>query len=231
MQTIKKIVYRIGRFVKYSYFRIKGGSYQDYYAARMDSIVRKNPDWGLNLDRKFQIDYLVSKGLKPEMRLLDYGCGAISAGRYFIEYLNRDNYTGVDISSGVLEEARSRVERFDLAEKRPRLQLVDEGFEEFVRGDQWDFVWAQSVFTHTPPDDIEKCVKLLKGSLDSGGVFFASFGESENGIEHKDFKDWYFPKSYFIQLGKKLGVKIEFMDDWVHPGDPVGRDRLVKFSS
>jgi len=47
----------------------------------MDLIVSRRPDWGLDLNKRFQLDYLIAHGLKPSMDFLDYGCGAIAAGR------------------------------------------------------------------------------------------------------------------------------------------------------
>jgi cyclopropane fatty-acyl-phospholipid synthase-like methyltransferase len=229
MKKIKSLIFTFGRCLKYGLFRATGGSYRQYYASRMDSIVEKNSDWGLNLERKFQLDYLTKNGLKPEMKMLDYGCGAISAGRHFISYLNKSNYTGVDISIKVVEEANQRVKRFKLIDKEPHILVLGENFEKLLKTEHWDVMWAQSVFTHTPPEDAEQCLKMMIPSIKSGGKFFASFGESDGDIEHKDFKDWYFPKKYFEKLGEKYDLDVTFMTDWQHPEDPIGRDRMVRF--
>ena len=54
----------------YTKHLFKGTSYAEYYADRMNHIVTRNPDWGLNLDRRFQLDYLRKHGLTSSSSLL-----------------------------------------------------------------------------------------------------------------------------------------------------------------
>ena len=117
----------LGNFCLWSWYRLRGKSYSEYYARRMDRIVRRNPAWGLNLNREFQLDYLKAKGFLPHHRLLDYGCGALSAGIHFIGYLDADRYVGVDISRAVLEEGLRRVASAGLEAKGPRVHHIDQG--------------------------------------------------------------------------------------------------------
>ena len=58
---------------------------------------------------QMQFDYLVSHGLKPDMRMLEIGCGNLRAGRLFIDHLDPGHYYGVDISPEILLAAQDTV--------------------------------------------------------------------------------------------------------------------------
>jgi len=95
------------------------------------------------------VEFLKSQGLLPERALLDIGCGTLRGGRLFITYLDKGNYTGIDVSSGVLEAARLPCAREGLLAQEPRLMHVPDGRLDFsFLADRYDFVLAQSVFSH-----------------------------------------------------------------------------------
>ena len=52
--------------------------------------------------RRFQMTFFRERGLVPSSRLLEIGCGPLTAGIPIIEYLEPGNYVGVDIRSSVL---------------------------------------------------------------------------------------------------------------------------------
>jgi SAM-dependent methyltransferase len=211
--------------------KLSGKNYADFYAARMDRRVKMDPNWGLNLEKSFQLKYLESKGLNEKSKFLDFGCGAISAGRYFIQFLDKGNYTGVDVSKNVLEEANNRVDRFNLSGKEPILIHVPGGDISILNGEKFDYILAQSVFTHMPPDEIEKLLEQMKELMHDESEFYATFvvTDNPNGFECKILKDWYYSPSYFKELASRVGVELEFMDDWVH-ADGADIDKMAKFS-
>ena len=45
---------------------------------------------------KLQFDFMMQQGLKPHHVLLDIGCGPLRGGVYFIKYLDKGNYLGID---------------------------------------------------------------------------------------------------------------------------------------
>ena len=148
-------------------------SYSDYYAFRMNIIVRLNKNWGKNLERSFQLSYLKSKGLKKDSVLLDYGCGALSAGRYFIDYLETGHYIGADIAEAVLEEGSKRLAEFGLSERSVRLIHLDSNKLPIEEIGLVDFIWAQSVVTHMSPDDLSLlCSQISRIMGERSEVYF-----------------------------------------------------------
>jgi len=215
--------------VWYGLHKLTGSSYVAYYARRMDSIVSRNPAWGLSLDRSYQLEYLRRHGLARGMAMLDYGCGALAAGILFIQYLDASRYFGVDISSKVLEEGRKRLRLQGLEHKNPTLVHLKGISLGELEGRRFDVIWAQSVFTHMPPDDLRAALAQLRLLMDADSRLYATYACSPQGPVQKRYKDWYYSPSYFGDAAKQAGLAVEEMADWRHPADPAGLDRMLRF--
>lgn len=211
----------------YWFYRLTGRSFSDYYAARMDAIAATTPEsaTGRPEEKRFQTEYLMSQGMERGNRLLDFGCGTGSAAVGLVDYLNPGCYVGADISERCVEVARQRMIDEQLADKKPHfLHLSD---EETLNG-QFDFIWAQSVLTHVPPDDMPGLLERVIPLLKSNGRFYATFAYTDGEPVHYKYKDWFYPPTFFDELCRNLPLTCEIMDDWVHPTAPI--DRMVCFS-
>lgn len=72
--------------------------------------------------------FLRDIGLRPEHRVLDFGCGAGRLGVWLIGYLAPGHYFGIDADArSLLAFASYEIPLHDLADKRPRL-LWDDSF-------------------------------------------------------------------------------------------------------
>lgn len=211
--------------------RLRGTPYGSYYARRMDYIVRRNPNWGLNLNKRFQLDYLISHGLTPESTLLDFGCGALAAGIQFIEYLDARKYIGIDVSHEAVMEGRRRLAAKSLIDtKQPEVSVIEPGTLDVLGDRTFDFIWAQSVFTHMPPDDVRVLLLGIGRHMHVGSRFFASFAHTDNDPHQRRFKDWYYNADFFQCAAEVSNLQAKIMTDWRHPNDPAGRDTLVQFT-
>jgi SAM-dependent methyltransferase len=93
--------------------------------------------WGMG---RYLFDFVIDAGLRPEHRLLDFGCGALRLGVWVIPYLETDNYFGVDSHLLSLEAAATyEIPLHRLEEKRPRLLWNDDfAFSHF--GSTFDYI-------------------------------------------------------------------------------------------
>src|SRR5262249_36900065 len=136
--------------------------YMDAYRRHMDMAVEHDPrlaPGGLWEELgQLQIGFLRLRGLLPSHSLLDIGCSTLRAGRLLISYLLPKRYTGFDMSPAAIRAARDLVTTEGLADKEPHL-FVTEGSLTFIElaGQRFDFVLAQSVFTHLPDPTIVEC--------------------------------------------------------------------------
>jgi SAM-dependent methyltransferase len=73
---------------------------------------------------RYLFDFARSRGLRPEQRLLDCGCGSGRFAIHAIGFLDEGNYHGVDIHLKSLQALVSyEIPLHDLASKKPRILL------------------------------------------------------------------------------------------------------------
>jgi len=128
---------------------------------------------------QLQIDFLVSRGLRPQHRLLDIGCGSLRAGVKFVRYLDPERYFGTDINQSLMTAGYDiELTNERLTDKLPRSHLVvDDGFDFSWCPVDFDFVLAQSVFTHLPLNFLRVCLERLHKVVLPGASFFATIFE------------------------------------------------------
>lgn len=168
---------------------------------------------------RHQFDFLVNNGLQPHHRMLDIGCGTLRGGRHFLRYLNSRNYSGMDISPKAIDYGKQLVQQEGLSEKQPRLLVSrnrDLRFEEFS-GETFDYLLAQSVFTHLKPEHIEECFRHVGRIMKSDSVFFFTFKEKPE-YRQSGLKGFHYPFSYFQTLADQFGFQVKNRSlDYKHP--------------
>jgi SAM-dependent methyltransferase len=98
--------------------------------------------------RRFQIALLKERGLLPSHRLLEIGCGPLTAGIPIIDYLEPGNYVGVDVRSSVLDLSWKEVAKAGLSGKNPRLICSPSFAAKELADQKFDFVLSFSVLYH-----------------------------------------------------------------------------------
>jgi SAM-dependent methyltransferase len=98
-------------------------------------------------------------GARPRS-VVDYGCGKGSATPFFFEHLGVERVTGVDVSEGLLEVART-------THVSGRASFVSRG--DYRPTGQEDLVFCNGVFHHVPPADRPAEISALFDSLRPGG--------------------------------------------------------------
>jgi len=124
--------------------------------------------WGMG---RYLFDFVVGAGLRPEHRLLDFGCGALRLGIFAIPYLEAGNYFGVDSHLVSLEAAATyEIPIHGLEEKRPRLLWNDE-FALTHFGTTFDYVVDISSSSRVKePDRLRRVFASFAGVLKPGGT-------------------------------------------------------------
>lgn len=133
---------------------------------------------------RHQFDFMVSRGLKPHHRLLDFGCGSLRGGVHFVRYLDPSHYFGCDINQSLLDAGYDReIVPAGLSEKLPRNNLMcgadGDGLSNF--GVKFDCALALSLFTHMTFNNIRVCLERLAPVMKPQGRFFATFFELPSG--------------------------------------------------
>ena len=176
-----------------------------------------------------QLNFMIANGLKPEDKILDIGCGCLRGGIKFIEYLNTENYFGIDINQSLIDAGKYEIEQADLSEKKANL-LLDSKFNIDRFNKKFDFMLSVSVFTHLHLNIILRCLVNVRENLTPKGKYFSTIFLTMNScqlepLEHKPHKiTTYFDKDPFhysldeIQaIAKVANLKVKLIGDWNHP--------------
>ncbi|HET9729780.1 MAG TPA: class I SAM-dependent methyltransferase [Acidimicrobiia bacterium] len=124
-----------------------------------------------------QFAALVALGLRETHYLCDVGCGSLRAGRFLIPYLEAGHYCGIEPREDVLQAGIAHEIGHDLVGLRePRFDHgTDFGLARF--GTPFDFVLAQSVFSHTYRDLARVGLGGIADALAPGGLFVGTVYE------------------------------------------------------
>ena len=194
-----------------SYYRAVMAS--DAARSHEGAVGSKTHDSWLKIGQ-MQFDYLVSHGLKPDMRMLEIGCGNLRAGRLFIDHLDAGHYYGLDISPEILLAAQDTVAEYGLQAKLPHLTLVRDLRFAFLPDGQFDVIHAHSVFSHSPIEVIDECLAHVGRVMAPGGFFDFTFDRTE-GPEHQVLReDFYYRTETLTALAAAHGLQATFMADW-----------------
>lgn len=163
-----------------------------------------------------QFKVLTDLGLREFHTLLDVGCGSLRGGRLFIVYLRPDHYFGIEpdralVEAGIQHELGQSV--IDL--KRPQFAYNAE-FE--PPGDvMFDFILAQSIFSHAAAYQIDTCLEMVSRRLAEGGLFIATF--FPGNVPRR--KEWSrpivrYPFHWMEKRAAACGLSVERLD-YPHP--------------
>ncbi|MDF5753381.1 class I SAM-dependent methyltransferase [Spongiactinospora sp. TRM90649] len=232
----RKIAPHLRRLTRDTWLRLRTRDHVSYYRAVMKSDVGRNPEDAVGSKThkrwlalgKMQFDYLVGHGLRPDMRMLEIGCGNLRAGRLFIGHLDPGNYYGLDISPDILMSAQQVLTEYDLRDKLPHLTPVRDLRFAFLPDETFDVVHAHSVFSHSPLHVIEECFAHVGRVMKPGAWFDFTFDRTE-GREHQVLReDFYYRTETLIDLAARYDLTGRFMDDWEKLPHKQSKIRLTK---
>ncbi|MGZ8498092.1 MAG: class I SAM-dependent methyltransferase [Candidatus Binatia bacterium] len=166
-----------------------------------------------------QFNLLTHLGLREFHYLLDIGCGSLRAGRLFIPYLLSGHYYGIEPQSWLVEEGLNKeLGREILQLKRPVFSH-DSDFNCLHFNQQFDFVVAQSIFSHAAPAQIHQCLGEVAQSLQPTGLLAATFVAGE--VDYQG-DGWVYPEcvTYTLKQMKQFASAHNLVAetiDWPHP--------------
>lgn len=167
----------------------------------------------------WQFSLLIFLGLREQHCLLDLGCGSLRAGRLLIPYLEAERYFGIEPNRWLIEEAIEREVGHDLIRiKKPRFSH-NADFDLAVFGVRFDYILAQSIFSHTGLTQLRCCLDSASQALKADGLLVATFVE---GTQDKAREGWVYPDLNLFTwktlqaVCEKAGLVCRKLD-WPHP--------------
>jgi len=201
----------------------EGKNYLDAYIANTNWRVARNPQEAIGgmWDEigSLQFDFLRRQGLAPHHRMLDLGCGTLRGGRHFIPFLDASNYWGIDIAPACIDAARDLVAAEGLQEKNPTLILNESKNLKFLEFGEtkFDYILAQSVFTHLPNYMVRECFEHIGKVMRDEAKFFFTYWRRERS-EQIGVKNFGYPWIHFLKLAGECGFTAhELSNAYPHP--------------
>jgi len=141
-----------------------------------------------------QFALLFALGLRDHHRLLDFGCGSLRFGRLAIPYLQPGNYVGLEPNTWLVEDGIERqIGRDQIALKRPVFHSFDD-FRADNCGAGFDFIVAQSIFSHAGRAIIATALESFTQALAADGMALATFALTREGKPPSDDSvGWVYP--------------------------------------
>ncbi len=177
---------------------------------------------------------LTTLGLRQHHSLLDVGCGSLRIGRLLIPYLNRGKYFGVEPNQWLVDEGIKRELGEALLEiKRPEFFFSDSPEAIAQAKISFNFVVAQSIFSHCGLDLIKGWLSAISRSLAEDGALVATFLPGE---EDSPTKGWIYPgcvnyrPATLRQAAAEAGLRFELLE-WKHPRQTWALFAASKFDS
>ena len=183
-----------------------------------------------------QSAFLIANGLERRHRFLDLGCGSLRAGVKLVPYLDPGCYYGIDISPSLLDAGyKQEIKPLRLSERLPRANLnATPDFDVSPFNMEFDFGIAQSLFTHLPLGEFQRCLTNVGPYFRQGGQLFATFFEAPDdtpSFRHPAGKTTYPDRDPFHFSAERLAVstplmwQMQWIGDWGHPRD----QKLARF--
>lgn len=140
-----------------------------------------------------QFRLLTTLGLRETDKVLDLGCGSLRAGRLLIPYLLPDGYCGIEPNKWLIDDAIANQLGADMVRiKRPRFD-GNADFKADVFETDFDFIVAQSIFSHATPGLVASALVNARRSLVATGLVACTFVVSATGDSASFDEGWIYP--------------------------------------
>ena len=140
---------------------------------------------------KAQFEHLNHWGLAANHYLLDIGCGCLRGGQFAIKALEPGHYYGLEpnewlIAEGIKNELGTQL--FEL--KRPVFNHNTD-FTLSVFDRQFDYLMAQSIFSHTSQAQMRKVISEAAQVMHEKSIFLATYRRGETDYAGAE---WSYPE-------------------------------------
>lgn len=148
--------------------------------------------------------YFALMGLKPNHRVVDYGCGSLRVGAHFIRYLDPGCYLGLDVIGDFFEIGKRLAGSDLIDEKRPQFAVIDENAIASAVEFGADFVFSSAVCIHVHPNELPAYFgNLARITAKPGARLCFNVAVSPRPLRLR-FDSWAWPLGFYRQSLRDL---------------------------
>jgi hypothetical protein len=139
------------------------------------------PPEDFELIGKTQFEHLRHWGLAANHYLLDIGCGCLRGGQFAIKILEPEHYYGIDPNQWLIEEGIEHELGASLLQLKRPVFSNDTEFNLGMSGRKFDYLMAQSIFSHTSQAQMRKVITEAAKVMHEKSIFLATYrlGETD----------------------------------------------------
>jgi cyclopropane fatty-acyl-phospholipid synthase-like methyltransferase len=174
-----------------------------------------------------QFALLFRLGIREEHFLLDIGCGSLRSGRFVIQYLLPNRYFGFEPNEWLWQNAEEKELGSDLFRIKVPFFSSNDSFSFEEANQKFDFILAQSIFSHTGLDVLGTALDNARKVLTPTGQFlFTILDEATPQFDYiedaKDKSGWIYPECVSIAQEElestcaAIGLSVQPLT-WFHP--------------
>jgi len=166
-------------------------------------------DWGSRESQHKRFEVLADIGIAAGDRILDVGCGLADLNAWFIEHRPGVDYSGVDLTPGMVQAAQARF---------PNAKIFNKTiFDLDLPSRSFDYLVASGIFVFRqdrPEDYLFSTIKTMYESCAKG----ISFNSLSVWSGEKSPNEFYADPISIITFCKNITRKLVFRHDY-HPAD------------
>ncbi|MEP7190009.1 MAG: class I SAM-dependent methyltransferase [Roseiflexaceae bacterium] len=168
---------------------------QEQLGKHLDAGARHHRAWvgspdNYDLSSALQFCLLTSLGLRENHTLLDIGCGSLRGGRLALMYLLPERYFGIEPEGWLIEAGIQKEIGQDLVDLKKPSFNTDGNFTLSVFQRSFDYLIAQSVFSHATQAQIHRCLEEATKVMTPSSLFITNFME---GPDNYSGDEWVYP--------------------------------------
>ncbi len=198
---------------------IANGAEKDLPTGSHDYRAFVGPPNKYDLVSAMQFNLLTALGLREHHSLLDIGCGSLRAGRLFIPFLLPGHYYGIEPEQWLIEEGIDRELGHDVITLKQPVFSNDSNFTLSTFGRTFDFLLAQSIFSHASATQIRRCLDEACRVMTPTSIFAATFIKGDSNYTGEE---WVYPgcvtytPDFMAELAQEVGLALKPIK-WAHP--------------
>jgi hypothetical protein len=141
--------------------------------------------------------YFKAMSLKSSSRVIEYGCGSLRIGGYFIRFLEPGGYYGLDVISGFYEIGTQVLGERLLREKQPQLAVINDDSIADAERFEADHVFSTAVCIHVHPDETRAYFGNLERLVAKPGArLFFNAAVADEPVRFR-YDSWAWPLSFY----------------------------------